>query len=214
MKIKFIITIILISANFLFAQEKIVKLHENEILKIDNNINGKVEKGIYICNKLDWKIKIPENYIVIDQNQLEEMESNGDVEIANKIDYKKNQNSNHLIGFKLDTKNSFTSSYTPLDNLNKYTFEEHKKLFVESLNKAFSTIKDAKFDIEVTDIKIGKHLFYRIKVKGYNSNSQLILTQIYYNSFIDKHLFGVLISYNDEVEGKMLESNFVNSFKH
>lgn len=213
MKYKFIITLFLITINLIFSQEKKVQLHENEFLTIDSPMNGKTENGIYICNKLDWRIKIPENYSVIEQKQLEEMEKKGNAELANRSDYKKNQNSNHLIGFKSDSKNSFTSSYTPLDNSNKYTFEEHKKLFVESLNKAFSSIKDAKFEVKVSDIKIGKYQFYKIKVEGYKtSNNQLVLTQIYFNSLINSHLFGALITYTDEVQGKLLENNFISSF--
>lgn len=214
MKHRFIITFLLISINFIFSQEKKVLLRENEFLTIDSPENGKTENGIYICNKLDWKIKIPENYIVIKQKQLQEMENKGNIELKNRVNYRKNQNNNHLIGFKLDSKNSFTSSYTPLDNSSKYTLEEHKKLFVESLNKAFLSIEDAKFEVKVSDIKIEKYQFYKVKVEGYKiSNNQLVLTQIYFNSLIDNNLFGALISFDNKVQGLMLENNFVSSMQ-
>ena len=95
----------------------------------------------------------------------------------------------------------------------KYNLEEAKKASVANLNKILSTIKGAEFKYTTTDVKIGKYQFFRIKVEGFNSNNQLVITQIYYNAYIQNHLFGVLITYNNEKEGNVMEANFVSSFE-
>jgi hypothetical protein len=212
MKIKFIITFLLISTNIIFSQEKIIKTNGNEIITVDNVESGKVENGIYTCYMFDWKIKIPENYNVIDTKKLEELERNGNNEITKRTDNVKVQNTIALIGFSLDKKNSFSSNFNPLSEP-KYNLEEAKKASVANLNKILSTIKGAEFKYTTTDVKIGKYQFFRIKVEGFNSNNQLVITQIYYNAYIQNHLFGVLITYNNEKEGNVMEANFVSSFE-
>ena len=92
------------------------------------------------------------------------------------------------------------------------SLEEHKKFTVDLLKQSFGQIKNARFEIKTFDIKIGKYKFYKILVEGYNANNnKLVLSQIYYNSYIKDYLFGVLISYNSEKEGKMMEDNFLSS---
>ncbi|MEO0038427.1 MAG: hypothetical protein RIQ59_1638 [Bacteroidota bacterium] len=212
MKIKFIITFLLISTNIIFSQEKIIKTNGNEIITVDNVESGKVENGIYTCYMFDWKIKIPENYNVIDTKKLEELERNGNNEITKRTDNVKVQNTIALIGFSLDKKNSFSSNFNPLSEP-KYNLEEAKKASVANLNKILSTIKGAEFKYTTTDVKIGKYQFFRIKVEGFNSNNQLLITQIYYNAYVQNHLFGVLITYNNEKEGNVMEANFVSSLE-
>jgi hypothetical protein len=137
------------------------------------------------------------------------------------IEIKKNISENstiqeriHLIAFSLNSQNTFSASLNSLNNTKKVTLEEHKKFTTELMKNSFSKIENAKFEFNVTDIEIGKHKFYKIKIEGYNkSNNKLVLTQIYYNCFINEYLFGALINYNDENEGKMLEENFMNSFE-
>jgi hypothetical protein len=122
------------------------------------------------------------------------------------------QNTIALIGFSLDKKNSFSSNFNPLSEP-KYNLEEAKKASVANLNKILSTIKGAEFKYTTTDVKIGKYQFFRIKVEGFNSNNQLLITQIYYNAYVQNHLFGVLITYNNEKEGNVMEANFVSSLE-
>jgi hypothetical protein len=211
MKIKLITTLLLISINFIFSQEKIIRLNGNETLTINNPENGKIENGIYSCNRFVWKIKIPQSYTVLDTKELEELENKGNAEIKKRNEKAKIQNSTHLIGFT-DSKNSFTSSFNPLDGVKKITIEEHKKLTIENLKQVFSTIKNAKFEFTTSEIKIGKYQFYKIKVEGFNvSNNLLVFTQIYYNSFISDHLFSALIGFSDRNQGLLLENNFLSS---
>ena len=192
-----------------FSQEKIVKLNQNESLRIYNRSNGVIEKGVYICSKIDWKIKIPENYTVDDLKMLNEIEEKGNFQLK-KIDSNlKSQKNTNLIGFSLNNKNSFSASFSELD-LDKFILNEHKRKFVENLRLAFGLIENGRFEFEESNIKIGKHQFYKVKVKGYNNN-RLALTQIYFNGIIDKLLFSALISYKDDLQGAMLEKNFINS---
>lgn len=211
MKIKFITTLLLISINFTFSQEKVIKLNGNETLTINNPESGKIESGFYSCNRFEWKIKIPENYTILDTKKLEELENKGNAEIKKRNENAKIQNRTHLIGFT-DSKNSFTSSFNPLNGFKKISLEEHKKLTIENLKQVFLTIKNAKFEFTTSDVKIGKHQFYKIKVEGFNaSNNLLVFTQIYYNSFINDHLFSVLIGFSDKNQGLLLENNFLSS---
>ena len=211
-RLKILVMSLLISTNFMFCQEKEVKLRENETLTIYGKESGKVENGVYNCHKFNWKIKIPENYIIIDEKKLDELEQKGNTEFKKRANTEL-ENSSNLIGFSLN-KNSFSSSFTALSNSKKVTLEEHKKMFLENLNQAFSTIKNAKFEIKVSNATIGKYHFYKVEVEGYNaSDNQLILTQIYYNSLIDEHLFAVLITYADKIQGQMLEKNFISSMQ-
>ena len=213
MKIKFIITILLVSTNIIFSQEKIIKTNGNEIITADNFENGKVENGVYICDKFDWKIKIPENYKISKIKELEETEAKGNAELKKNLpEGSKLQKRTHLIGFELNSSNTFSASFNSLENTKKMSLEEHKKFTVDLLKQSCAQIKNARFEFKTSDIRIGKYKFYKITVEGFNAiNNKLVLSQIYYNSYIKNELFGVLISYNNEKEGKMLEDNFLRS---
>lgn len=215
MKIRIIITLLIITINYTFSQEKVIKSKGIETIKVDNTESGKVENGIYTCNKFDWSIKIPENYTITNVKEIQQLEEKGNSEIKKNIP--KNtfiEKRIHLIGFNLNSKNTFSAGLNLLDKTKKVTLEEHKKTTTELLKKTFSKIENARFEFEVTDIKIGKYKFYKIKVDAYNkSNNQLVLTQIYYNSFVKNYLLGVLINYNNINEGKLLEENFINSME-
>ena len=213
MKIKFIITILLVSINTIFSQEKIIRTNGNEIITVDNSKNGKVENGVYTCNLFDWKIKIPKNYKISDTKKLEEISAKGDDIIEkNLLDGTKLQKRNHLIGFELNSQNTFSANFNSLDNNKKMSLEEHKNFVINILKQSYGQIKNARFEFKTSDIKIGKYQFYKITVDGFSTtNNKLVLSQIYYNTYIKNHVFGVLITYNNAKEGKILEDNFLNS---
>jgi hypothetical protein len=215
MKRKFIIALILISFNYSFSQDKIIKTNGNEIITADRENNVKVENGIYTCTKINWSIKIPEKYTVTELTEIEKLEQRGNSEIKKNISEKSIiQKRIHLIAFGLNSQNTFSAGLNSLKNTKKVTLEEHKKFTTELLKNSVSKIENARFEFNVSDVKIGKYEFYKIKIEGYNkSNNKLVLTQIYYNCFINEYLFGALINYNNENEGKMLEENFINSFE-
>ena len=214
MKIKFIITILLVSTNIIFSQEKIIRANGNEIITTDNFKNGKVENGVYICDKFDWKIKIPESYSISKTKELEETEAKGNAELKKNLpDATTLQKRIPLIGFELNSQNSFSASLNALENTKKMSLEEHKKFTVDLLKQSYRQIKNARFEFKTSHLKIGKYKFYKITVEAFNaSNNKLVLSQIYYNSYIKNHLFGVLISYNNENEGKILDDNFLSSW--
>jgi hypothetical protein len=214
MKHKFIILLLLISFNYSCSQEKVIKTNENEIIETKREENGKVENGIYTFTKINWNIKIPEKYTITEITEIEKLNQKGNTEIKKNISEKSNiQERIHLIAFSLNSQNTFSASLNSLKNTKKITLEEHKKFTTELLKNTFSKIENAKFEFNVSDIVIGKYKFYKIKIEGYNkSNNKLVLTQIYYNCFINEYLFGALINYNNENEGKVLEENFINSF--
>jgi hypothetical protein len=76
MKVRIIITFLLVSINICFSQEN-KKSNKSEILTVTTRENGKVENGIYTCNLFDWKITIPENYKITDLKRTEELENKG-----------------------------------------------------------------------------------------------------------------------------------------
>ena len=213
MKIRLVITTLLISVNVIFSQERIIKTNGNEVITVNDSENGKIVDGFYVCDKFDWKIKIPESYSISKTKEIEETEAKGNAELKKNLpEDTKLQKRIHLIGFELNTQNSFSASLNALDNTKKMSLEDHKKFTVDLLKQSFGQIKNARFEIKTSDIKIGKYRFYKIFVEAFNANNnKLVLSQIYYNSYIKNYLFGVLISYNSEKEGKMMEDNFLNS---
>jgi hypothetical protein len=200
---KQILSILLILTFFAsIAQEKIIA-----------DTNGKIENGHFICSKFNWKIKIPENYKVTNENDLDKLDQEGKEQI-NKSTNSNNkfQRREHLIGFEKNSKNTFSASYNVLSESDN-SLENHKRTSLNLLKQTYSTVKGARFEYSTSDEKIGEFQFYRIKIEGFRSdNGELVLTQVYYNSFIENNLFGVLISYNDVNEGKMLEDLFIRSF--
>ncbi len=215
MKISFIIILLITSINTIFSQEKTVKLNGNEILTIEVPENGKVENGIYSCNLFDWKITIPENYKITDIKRTEELESKGyDAAKNANPGIKVNPHPTQLIGFEKDKYNTFKSSYESLVGKKKMTLEEHKKFSEQLLSDIYSKIKELKFELSSSDIKIGKYSFYKIQIRLYNGkNEKLLLTQELYNTYIDNHLFSVSIDYTNVEDGILLNYIFTKSLE-
>lgn len=216
MKIKFIITVLIASTTIVFSQQKEVKLNGNEILTIDSLVYGKVENGIYTCNLFVWNINIPENYKVTDLKRTEELENKGyeATKSANPA-LKANPHPTQLIGFEKDKYNTFKSSFESLVGTKKMTLKEHKDFSVKLLSDTYSKIKELKFELSSSsDVKMGKYLFYKIQIRLYNAkNDKLFLTQELYSTFIDNHLFSVLINYTNEEDGMLLNYTFKKSLE-
>ena len=219
MKIKFIITLLLISTNYVFSQKeneiKTTPASNSEII-IDIPENGKVENGYYICNKFDWKIAIPEGYEITDLKRVKELEDKGykvvSKEVPNGIAV--NPHPTHLIGFGVDKYNYLKASFETLVDKKKFTLEEHKKFSEQLLRDTYSKVKELKYEITTSDIKIGKHNFYKIQVRLYHATTdKLILTQELYNSYIKNNLFSVSINYTNENVGMLLNYNFMKSLE-
>ncbi len=215
MKISFIIILLITSVNTISSQEKKVKLNGNEILTIEVPENGKVENGIYTCNLFDWKITIPENYKITDIKRIEELENKGYEATKNaNPGIKVNPHPTQLIGFEKDKYNSFRSSYESLVGKKEMTLEEHKKFSEQLLSDTYSKIKELKFELSSSDIKLGKYNFYKIQIRLYNAkNDELLLTQELYNSYINNHLFSVSIGYTNVDDGILLNYTFTKSLE-
>lgn len=196
MKDIIMITLFFVSINVTNSQEK-NKSNEKESIAIDNIESGKVENGKYNCNRFKWSVKIPSKYSIIELEELAGLEKKGNKEVRKNLpDNIKIQNRTHLIGFKLNNQNTFTASFNPLEKTKKVTLEQHGKFLTELLKKSCSKFENGKFEFNTSQVTIGNYQFYKIKVEGYNkANNQLVITQIYYNSYIKEHLFGFLITY-------------------
>jgi hypothetical protein len=159
---------------------------------------------------------IPEGYKITDQKRTQELENKGyealKKELPNSI--KVNQHPTQLIGFEIGKYDYFKSSFESLVGTKKFTLEEHKKFVEQLLRETYSKVKELKFELTTSDIKLGKYNFYKIQIRLYNAkNDKLLLTQELYNSFIDEHLFSVSINYTNEEVGMLLNYTFEKSMK-
>lgn len=215
MKQIFLFTILIIFSNSIFSQEKKEEIKGDELI-IEIPENGKIENGTYICNRFDWKIVIPDGYTIIDQKRIEDLEAKGykalKEELPNGI--KINPHPTQLIGFGIDKYNYFKSSFESLTGTKKFTLEEHRKFSEQLLRDTYSKIKELKFELVSSDIKLGKYNFYKIQIRLYNAkNDKLLLTQELYNSFINENLFSVSINYINQEVGILLNYTFEKSMK-
>lgn len=216
MKNRFLFTLLLSSINICFSQVKTVELNRNEILTIEVPENGKLENGVYTCNLFDWKITIPDNYQITDQKRTEELERKGyEATKSANPNVKINPHPTQLIGFEKDKYTHFKASFESLDGTKKVTLEEHKKFSEQLLSDTYSKIKQLKYEISSSDIKLGKYSFYKIVIRIYNpKDDTLLLTQELYNSFINNHLFSVAINYRSLDDGILLNYTFTKSMEN
>jgi hypothetical protein len=215
MKPKFLFILLIIFSDSLFSQEKKEVIKGDELI-IQAPENGKIENGTYICNRFDWKITIPEGYEIIDQKRIEELENKGYKALKEELPkgIKVNPHPTQLIGFGIDKYNYFKSSFESLAGTKKFTLEEHKKFVEQLLRDTYSKVKELKFELVSSDIKLGKHNFYKIQIRLYNAkNDNLLLTQELYNSFINENLFSVSINYTNQEVGILLNYTFEKSME-
>jgi len=116
----FIFILLIIFNNPIFSQ------HKKEVIKGDELIivipeNGKVENGVYTCNLFDWKIEIPQGYVITDFKRIEELEKKGYEVVKKEVPkgMQVRQNRPHLIGFEIDKRNNFSSSFETLEGTKK-----------------------------------------------------------------------------------------------
>lgn len=217
MQLKFLITLLFASINLSFSQNrketKTIANSDSKVI-IDTPENGKIENGYYICNKFDWKITVLEGYKITSIERVRELENKGHQLMKEASNVTINPHPTHLIGFELDKYNYFSASFESLQGKKNFTFEEHKK-FVEQLFKdSYSMVKELKFEIVTSDMKIGKYNFYKIHIKLFSAKtSTLLLTQELYNSYIDNNLFSASINYTNQNVGNALNNNFIKSLE-
>ena len=200
---------------FLYSQEKRVN-SDPEAIIIEEVANGKIENNIFICNLFDWKIAIPEGFIVTESSRIDELEKKGHTFIKNNNPEatKINPHPAHLIGFERNKYNYFSSSYEALKGDKKTTLEEHKNFSFQLLTNTYAKINELKSDIKTYNVKLGQHPFYKIVIRLYNGkNDRLVLTQEIYNAFINDHLFSASINYTNEISGMLLNYSLKKSFE-
>ncbi|MEO5776636.1 MAG: hypothetical protein ABIQ27_07005 [Flavobacterium sp.] len=206
MKLKFISFLLIIASNSIFSQEKVIGSNGTDALNastIKVNPNGKIENGTYSCLKFDWNIKIPEGYVL---DAATVVLPNGTVV---------SQNPTHLIGFEVDKRNTFLSSFESLAGSKITSLEDHKNFIVKLFNDTYSKIETLKFDVSSSNMRIGNYDFYKVQTRLYDSKTdELLLTQDLYNSFINNNLFSVNINYNNPNIGKLLTENFISSLSN
>lgn len=215
MKSKFLFILLLAIYNPIFSQEKKEVITEDELI-IEVPENGRIENGIYTCNRFNWKITIPEGYKITNQKRTEELENKGYEALKKEMPkgITVNKHPTQLIGFEIGKYDYFKSSFESLIGTKNLTLEEHKKFGEKLLIDTYSKIKELKFELISTDLKLGKYSFYKIQIRLYNPKTdKLLLTQELYNSFINEHLFSVSINYTDEEVGMLINYTFKKSME-
>lgn len=210
MKLKFTFLILFLSSHFLFSQEVVADPNKDYLpgTSVLEDENGKTENSVYTCNRFDWKIKIPENYIITRvKNSTGVAASKA---LPNGTAAK--PYTPHLISFQVDSRNTFVASFESLAGSTITSLEAHKDFMVKLLNDTYSSIPTLKFDLNSSTMKIGKYDFYKVETRLYDyKTGELLLTQDLYNSFIDNHLFSVNINFNNPNIGRLLTDNFMSS---
>lgn len=208
MKLKITFILLLTASNFLFSQEKVIG---------PNDENGIVENNIYTCYRFDWKINIPINYEITDVKRIEELENKGYEAVSKELPkgtFVKPRRP-HLIGFEVDKRNTFSSTFESLAGTKIVSLEEHKNFIVKLLNDTYANIETLRCESSSANMRIGKYDFYKVQTKLFDAKTgELMLTQDLYNSFINNHLFSVNINYNNPNIGKLLTDNFLSSLNN
>lgn len=210
MNLKLLFALLILPSYSVLSQNK-----KNELI-IETPENGKIENGIYYCNKFDWKITIPEGFKITDEKRIEELEKKGHEFIK-----KENPNGaeiishpNKLVSFEIDNYNSFSSCFESLIGKRKLTLDEHKNFTEDLFKNTYSKIKGIKFELNKSNIKLGKYNFYKIEVRLYHEKTdKLLLTQELYNTYINDNLFSISINYTNENIGMLLNYAFTKSMQ-
>ncbi|MFH6997167.1 hypothetical protein ACHRVZ_04485 [Flavobacterium sp. FlaQc-57] len=199
-----------------FCQQKKVNPPPiKEELIIGDQETGKIEDNKYKCNLFDWQIEIPEGFTITSKERAKELEDKGYEAMKEHSTEGKNVSraTTTLISFEKDKYNIFSANYESLVGKKKMTFEEYKAFMLKLLDETYSG-KGMKYDIANSDLKLGKYNFNKIVVHLYHPKTDaLILTQEFYSSYINNHLYTAGLNYQNENAGYIMSYNFMKSFK-
>jgi hypothetical protein len=210
------VIILAISTNICCSQEKSTRqLHNNEVLTITVQEDGKIENSIYKCNLFDWQISIPEGYTIRSQERTKELEDKGLSAIKENLPAGQREipRAKTLISFENGIYNSFGATYEPIPKTQIMTLEEHQSFIAKLLQDTYNST-GMKVEIVKSNLKIGKRDFYKLLIKLYNpKNDSLLLIQEFYVTYLNSHVFTAAISYQNEEAGMVLNYCFLKSFK-
>lgn len=198
-----------------FCQQKQINPSNKNELIIEVLEDGKIEDGKYKCNLFDWQIEIPSDFTITSKERLKELEDKGYEAMKENSSEGKNisRETTTLISFEKDKYNTFSVTYESLKGKKKMSFEEYKSFILKLLEETYSG-KGIKYDIAKSDLKLGKYDFNKILIHLYHPKTEeLILTQMFYSSYINNHLYTAGVNYQNEDLGSMLNQNFIKSFK-
>jgi hypothetical protein len=165
---------------------------------------GNVKGEIYESKDIGWSIEIPKGWSVISKDYLEKCDQKGKDALQkvykSDIDFK---GLKHLISFKKDKFNCFSSTSEPFKEDHVGEYEENNKLLNELLYKTFC-------DQEIkTDTSSGKEIIQGLEFNTFHvtfnsPDSKFVLNQIYYSKLINGFDFGVNINYTNEEDRKTM----------
>ena len=215
MKKIYIPILLLVSQFYSYSQLNSINKSNTAELTIEVQEKGTIEDDIYKCNLFDWEIEIPSGFTIIPEEKIKQLEDKGFEAMQENATDGKNikRETNNLISFEKNKYNIFSVTYESLEGTKKLSLEEHK-IFISKLLEETYSGKGMKVDLVSSDLKLGKHNFYKIVIHLYHpKTNQLILTQEFYTTYINNHLFSANLNYMDENLGYVMSYNFIKSFK-
>lgn len=215
MKKIFVPFLLLVSQFYCYSQLNNINHTNTTELIVEVQKKGTLQNDKYKCNLFDWEIDIPPGFTVTSEERIKELEDKGYEAIQENAKEGKNikRETNNLISFEKNKSNLFSVTFESLENTKKLTLEQHKHFISKLLEETYSG-KGIKVDIASSDLKLGKHDFYKVLIHLYHpKTNHLILTQEFYASYINNHLFSANINYTDENLGYVMSYNFIKSFK-
>jgi hypothetical protein len=215
MKKIYIPILLLVSPFYSYCQLNSVNQSNTDELTIEVQEKGTIQNEKYKCNLFDWEIEIPPGFTVTPEEKIKLLEDKGYEAMRENATEGKNikRETNNLISFEKNKYNIFGVTYESLEGTKKLSLEEHKQFVSKLLEETYSG-KGIKVDLVSSDLKLGEHNFYKIVIHLYHpKTNQLILTQEFYTTYINNHLFSANLNYMDENLGYVMSYNFIKSFK-
>ena len=186
-----------------------------EQAKNEKSTNDSNNQSYYKNAEFGWKIPVPNNWQISDQDQIKTRQSKSKKEseesLEQEIDISEAKN---LLGFERDKFNVFLAVAEPFKEEFDGQFEEQI-----SANRHFSIqhyLRNA-FKAEASEVEmeeIGGLTFRKYSIQLFSPDGNLILKQIVYGRLINGYHFGVRMDYNNEELGReMLEAWRSSEFK-
>lgn len=207
--------LLIVTQSYCYSQQKPVIQSNEDELTIEVQEKGTIQNEKYKCNLFDWEIEIPTGFTIIPEEKIKQLEDKGYEAMQENATEGKNikRETNNLISFEKNKYNIFSVTYESLEGTKKLSLEEHKLFIYKLLEETYSG-KGMKVDIVSSDLKLGEHNFYKILIHLYHpKTNKLILTQEFYTTYINDHVFSANINYMDENLGYVMAYNFIKSFK-
>ena len=173
---------------------------------------GETIDGVYRNDDLKWKINIPEEWIIIDNDEDDNLEKKALKSIEETADRKFDVSAVvDLIGFKKDDFNSFLSTAEPYGFNSESEFIENNSIVKRTLYQTYLNKNIALDSTKTKKITINGVVFETYKFSVYdNFGSYLIHQEIFCGVVNGSYLF-VNVNYNTDKNKNIIMNSWLNS---